>query len=437
MNRFIIQGGKPLFGKVKIGGAKNASYKLIIASLLTDQKVTLKNIANIGDVVITRAVAQSLGAKTKASNNTLTIESQHLSNFKVEEKIGQKSRCSTVFAAPLLVRFGKAQVPFPGGDKIGCRPIDRHLRGLKSLNIDFCQKGINYFLQTKGIIGSNYRFEKNTHTGTETLIMVASLAKGETLLKNASQEPEVDELITFLNKMGGKIKRVAPRTIKIIGVKKLHGTTHTLMPDRNEAVSFAVAALATKGDIFIENIKAGPLTAFLRKVKEAGGGYEIKNHGLRFFYQQPLRSCNITTSPHPGFMTDWQPLWTTLMTQAQGKSKIVERIHNFRFHFVADLKKMGAKITLFNPKVQNPDRFYNFNLFDDKKEYFHAAEVSGPSLLKPIKTKVSDIRAGATLVLAALIAKGKSTLSDIYHIDRGYEHLDLKLKKLGANIKRA
>ena len=436
MNKFIIKGGRPLVGEVKIGGAKNASYKLIIASLLTDQKVILKNISNIGDVAITKAVAQSLGAKIRTSNSTLTIESQHLRNSKVEEKIGQKSRCSTVFAAPLLVRFKKSQVPFPGGDKIGCRPIDRHLKGLKALNVDFSQKGINYFFQTKGIIGSSYRFEKNTHTGTETLIMVAALAKGETLLKNASQEPEVDELITFLNKMGAKISRLAPRTIKIIGVKKLNGTTHTLMPDRNEAVSFAIAALATKGDIFIENIKADLLTAFLRTIKEAGGGYEIKNHGLRFFYQKPLKACNITTHSHPGFMTDWQPLWTTLMTQAVGKSKIVERIHNFRFHFVADLKKMGAKITLFNPKVKNPESFYNFNLSDDKPEYFHAALVSGPTTLKPIKTKVSDIRAGATLVLAALIAQGTSIISNIFHIDRGYEHLDLKLKKLGANIKR-
>ncbi len=266
--------------------------------------------------------------------------------------------------------------------------------------------------------------------------MAAVLAKGITMLKNASQEPEVDELIEFLNKMGAKIKKIAPRTIKITGVKELHGMEHTLMPDRNEAVSFAVAALATKGDVLIQNARADHLTAFLEKVSQAGGGCKEESDGIRFFHQKPLKAVNIVTRPHPGFMTDWQPLWTTLMTQAEGESQVVETIHNFRFHYVSDLKKMGAQITLYNPKPKNPEKFYNFNLKDDKKKFHHAAKVLGPTPLKPIKTQVSDIRSGATLVLAALIAKGASVLTDVFHIDRGYEHLDLKLKKLCANIRR-
>jgi UDP-N-acetylglucosamine 1-carboxyvinyltransferase len=208
------------------------------------------------------------------------------------------------------------------------------------------------------------------------------------------------------------------------------------MPDRNEAISYACAALATKGDVIVENMGEEHLHAFLEKVKEAGGRFETGCHGIRFWYEKPLKATNIIAAPHPSFMTDWQPLWTTLMTQAKGKSEIIETIHEYRLAYTEDLVKMGAKIKFFNPQVKNPNKFYNFNLEDDRPEYFHGARVSGPTPLKGMNLVVPDIRAGATLTLAALIAKGKSTLSKIHHIDRGYEELDVRLRELGADIKR-
>ena len=341
-----------------------------------------------------------------------------------------------MFAGPLLSRFGKALLPLPGGDNIGKRPVDRHLEGLQALGAKI--KHINGFieLEAKELKGSKYRFEKNTHTGTETLIMAAVLAKGTTILENAALEIEIDDLIDFLNEMGAKIKRLPDRVIKIEGVKNLKGTIHKAISDRNEAISYACAALATKGDIIIENTHGHHLKPFLDKVKEAGGNYEIGSYGIRFWYSKPLKATNIMTQPHPGFMTDWQALWTTLMTQAEGKSEIIETIYEYRFAFVEDLIKMGAKIELFNPQIKSPQDFYTFNLHDDQSDNFHAARVLGPTPLKGTDLKVPDIRAGATLVLAALIAEGKSILTDDGHIQRGYEDLHLRLQALGADIQK-
>jgi len=237
--------------------------------------------------------------------------------------------------------------------------------------------------------------------------------------------------------MGAKIKRLPNKVIKIEGVKKLKGAIHKAMPDRNEAVSYACAALATKGDIIIENAYVDHLTAFLQKVKEAGGGYQTDDFGIRFWYKQPLKATKVVTGPHPGFMTDWQPLWTTLMTQAEGESEIIEAVYEYRFAYIDDLNKMGAKIKFFDPQVKNPESFYNFNLIDDFAVNQHAVKVLGKTHLKGMNLKVPDIRAGATLILAALIAEGESTLTDTGHIQRGYEDLDIRLKKLGADIKKS
>jgi UDP-N-acetylglucosamine 1-carboxyvinyltransferase len=341
-----------------------------------------------------------------------------------------------MFAGPLLSRFGKAYLPLPGGDQIGRRPVERHLEGLKTLGVRVKQVDDFIRLECPKLIGHKFRFAKNTHTGTETLIMAAVLAKGTTILENAALEVEVDDLIEFINEMGGKIKRLPNRVIKIEGVKKLKGTIHKAIPDRNEAVSYACAALATKGDIIIENARPEHLTTFLAKVKQIGGNYEFDKYGIHFWHSRPLKATKVITKPHPGFMTDWQALWTTLMTQAKGQSEIVETVYEYRFGFVEDLKKMGAKIELFNPQVDDPEEFYNFNLSDDHHRNFHAARVFGPTPLKGMELKVTDIRAGATLMLAALIAKGESILLDDGHIQRGYEDLDIRLKELGADVKR-
>lgn len=437
MTKYLIKGGKPLKGAIRIGGAKNSSFKLMIASLLGDGESRLLDISQIGDVQITKEVIEKLGGKVKSpGKGTIFIDSSHLQSYQIPEDFGYKSRASIMFAGPLLARFGKAYLPLPGGDQIGKRPIDRHLEGLKTLGVKIKQNDGFICLECAKMTGNKFRFTKNTHTGTETLILAAALAKGTTVLENAALEIEIDDLIDFLNKMGAKIKRLANRVIKIEGVKKLKGTIHKAIPDRNEAVSYACAALATKGDIIIENARAEHLKTFLAKVKEAGGHYETDHYGLRFWYDQPLRATNIATKPHPGFMTDWQALWTTLMTQAKGQSEIVETVYEYRFGFVKDLKKMGAKIELFNPQVSNPEKFYNFNLDDDHHHNFHAARVFGPTPLKGINLKVTDIRAGATLMLAALIAEGQSLLLDDGHIQRGYEGLDLHLRELGADVQK-
>jgi UDP-N-acetylglucosamine 1-carboxyvinyltransferase len=437
MTKYIIKGGKPLKGAVRIGGAKNSSFKLMIASLLAQGESRLLDISRIGDVEITQQVIETLGGTVKRrGKGALFINPDKLKSCRIPKDFGYKSRASVMFAGPLLSRCGQAFLPLPGGDQIGRRPVDRHLEGLQALGAKIKHLDGFICLESSGLKGCKFRFSKNTHTGTETLIMAAVLAKGTTILENAALEVEIDDLIAFLHKMGAKIKRLPNRVIKIEGVKKLKGTIYKAMPDRNEAVSYACAALATKGDIIIENAQAAHLEAFLEKVKQAGGNYEVDHYGLRFWYEKPLKAVNITTGPHPGFMTDWQALWTTLMTQAKGQSEIIETVYEYRLSYTQDLVKMGAKIELFNPQIKNPEQFYSFNLDDDQPGNYHAARVSGPTTLKGSELKVTDIRAGATLTLAALIAKGKSILWDEGHIERGYEGLDLRLKELGAQIEK-
>lgn len=255
-------------------------------------------------------------------------------------------------------------------------------------------------------------------------------------MENAAEEPEIDELIDLLNKMGANIKRVNPRTILVEGVDRLHGTSFEIKPDRNEIVTFATSAVITKGDVFIENTNGEGLKEFIEKLKEAGGGVKQEENRIRFYYKGPLKGTGVTTMPYPGFMTDWQGAWAVLMTIAHGTSVIHELVYENRFGYVNELKKMGANIKLFNPTVANPQEFYNFNLNDDKKEYFHAAKIIGPTKLHNAVVNIADLRAGATLVLSALAAEGESIIFGIEHLDRGYEKFEERLKKIGANIKR-
>ena len=436
MSKFIIRGGKPLIGGIRLGGAKNASFKIMIASLLCEGKSRLLNLAKIGDVEITRQITEALGAHTfPCGERTIFIDPTKLSSHKIPKKFGDFSRASILFSAPLLKKFGKAILPFHGGDKIDRRPIERHLQGFKKLGVKVEINNRITLSTPHGLHGNRYRFTKNTHTGTENLIMLAAGASGMTVLENAAQETEIDDLILFLNNAGAKIKRLPGRKIKIVGVNKLKAQTHAIMPDANEAISYACAALCTHGDIAIEGAKEKDLVAFLKKVKEIGGKYKANGWGIRFWWKKPLRATNMTTKPYPNFKTDWQPLWTTLMTQCQGESKIIESIYEQRFSFVPILQKMGAKITYFNPKVKNPERFYNFNYSESDPHLYHGVKIVGPTRLKGTKIIAKDIRHGATLTIAALAAEGQSEISNAQIIDRGYEDLGKKLKKLGGNIK--
>ena len=436
-NRLIIQGGTPLKGVVRLGGAKNSSYKLMIASLLCSHENRLLNFSRIADVELVKQIIQKLGPKIySAGERTLFINAAKLGSSIIPQDLGLASRASSLFIAPLLARTKKAIVPLPGGDKIGSRSLDRHFAGLKALGVKLEIKNNLIHASCPQLTGASYTFSKPTHTGTETMIMAAVLAKGETILRNAALEPEVDDLINFLNQMGAKITRLANRIIEIEGVKKLKPVIYKVMPDRNEAVSYAIAALITRGDIIVENAREKDLTAFLAKLQKTGAGIEKADYGLRFFYQKPLTAVDITTEPHPGFMTDWGPLWSVLATQCRGTSRIIETVFTSRFQFVKDLQSMGAKIKFFQPQAANPEEFYNFNLEDDRPANFHGIKVSGITPLVGKTITITDIRAGATLALAGLAAQGQTILTGLEHIDRGYENFAGRLLKLGAKIRR-
>jgi UDP-N-acetylglucosamine 1-carboxyvinyltransferase len=268
------------------------------------------------------------------------------------------------------------------------------------------------------------------------MILAAVLAKGKTILKNAALEPEIDELIELLNAMGAKITRNENREIVIEGVETLQGATYRIKADRNEIVTFAIAAIVTGGDIFINEAHSVDLDAFLSMLDKVNGGYEKTEKGIRFFAKGKLKAADVETAIYPGFMTDWQAPWAILMTQAQGTSIIHETVFEDKLGYVADLKRMGANMTLFNPEVSTPEKVYNFNLSDDDPSYFHAVKVEGPTPLHNAVVKTLDIRAGAAVVLAALIAKGETTIHDVYRIDRGYEDFEKRLAMLGALVQR-
>jgi len=439
METFVINGGTKLKGKMSVSGSKNVALKALVAACLTDEEVIIENVPLISDFMVMVNIIEELGGKVKIKDHTAVVRIKKINKTRISLEKAATIRTSAMFLVPLLTRKGEAIIPNPGGCRIGARPIDRIIRGIEEMGVSviYNSKDGYFYLTCKDRIKSiNYKFEKNTHTGTETLILSSVLAKGKTILDNAAEEPEVDELINLLNLMGANVKRVNKRKIIINGVLKLHGARFRIPPDRNEVVTFAIAAIITKGDIFIKDIDKKGLGEFLDILKKAGGGIEEKKEGIRFYYINGINPTDVTTSFYPGFMTDWQGPWLILMTQGEGISTIHETIYENRFSYVEELLKMGAKIELFNPAVENPEKFYNFNLKDNKKEYKHAAKIYGPVDFHNAVINISDLRAGATLVLGALCAKGENVVFGVEHLDRGYEDFDRRIKKLGGNIKR-
>lgn len=438
MEKFIVNGGKKLKGTIPVSGAKNVALKALVAACLTNEKVVIENIPLISDFFVMSEIIEELGGEVIIRDHQASIQIKKIVKDKISLEKAAEVRTSLMFLAPLLVREGRALIPNPGGCRIGARPIDRVVAGLRQMDavVDYDSKDGYFHAKTEGLKGVRYRFDKNTHTGTETLILVATKAEGRTILENAACEPEVDELIDFLNSMGADIKRVESRTIVINGVKNLHGSQFRIKPDRNEIATLAMAALITEGDITVRETKKENLTAFLDYLEKAGGGFEEQKDGLRFYYKNSVRPTHVTTAPYPGFMTDWQGPWAVLMTKAEGISIIHEAVYENRFAYIEELKKMGANILPFNPKMDDPKSFYNFNLEDDKDEYFHAIKIYGPTTLHNGIVTIFDLRAGATLVLAAIAAKGESVIFGVEHLDRGYEKLDQRLNSLGADIKR-
>jgi len=437
MKKYIINGGNQLSGEVSIAGAKNVALKAIVAACLTSEKVILENVPKISDVHYMLEMVRDFGGEVEENEGTVTIEVKDIKNIRLPLETAIKMRTSSLFFAPFIVRKGEAEIPNPGGDKIGARRIDMHIEGLEKIGVNIYSKEDGYFYaEAENLKSANYRFKKNTHTGTEQMILASVMINGETILENCAQEPEVDELIELLNKMGAKIKRASPRTIKIDGVKKLNGTKFRIKSDRNEAVTFAIISALTGGNIWLKNVDKEFLENFMYEFRKVGGEIEENKSGLlRFYIVDKINASNIKTEIYPGFMTDWQGPWCVLMTQAEGESVIHETIYEDRFQYVHELKKMGAQIELFNPKVENPDKFYNFNYEDCTSETRHAIRIKGKTKLNNAVLTMMDLRAGATLVLASLIARGESVIYGVEQIERGYEKFDERLKKLGADIK--
>lgn len=440
MDTFIITGGQPLHGTVTVGGAKNVALKILISSLLTDDEIIIRNVPRLRDVFSLIAVLESLGVRASFDDHVLTIQNGAMASEPcVPLDIGARLRTSSMVLGPLLARYGKALVPNPGGCRLGARPIDRHIEGLRNMGatIDYDSEDGYFHATSNGLHGTTIRFPKNTHTGTETILLAAVLAKGQTVIENAAEEVEVDDLISCLNQMGGKITRRDKRTIVIDGVEKLHGVDYTIMPDRNEEITFAIAAVMTRGDIIVAGSQREYLTAFLDVFTKAGGKYEaIDDTHTRYYYDGPFHATDIVTTPYPGFMTDWQAPWAVFMTLANGVSTIHETVFESRFSYVAELQKMGATIDFYDPEVKNPEAFYNFNWEDRKEGYHQGITITGPVRLHNAVLSVDDIRAGASLVLAALVAEGESYLHGVELIDRGYEDLEDRLSALGATITR-
>jgi len=439
MDEFIITGGKALSGEVTLNGAKNVALKVLVASLLTDEELVIGNVPRIRDVFVMLELLKTLGVMYTFRSSTVRIRNSGIHNTKVPLEVGACLRTSSMVIGPLLARKGNAVVPNPGGCRLGARPIDRHIDALTAMGVlsTYNSNDGFFYLRAKQLKGVHIKFSKNTHTGTETLILAAVLAKGKTVLSNAAEEVEVDELISFLNLMGAKIVRTGHRQITIHGVRSLHGARYTVMSDRNEEVTFALAAAITRGNVIVHKSQRNTLAPFLEKFTEAGAKYEcIDETTTRYSCTVVPHATHIQTAPHPGFMTDWQAPWAVFMTQAKGTSIIHETIFERRFSYIEELIKMGALIRYFDHNVVKPESYYNFNWNDRTINSHHAITIVGPTVLHNAVLTISDLRAGATLILAALVAKGESYIYGAEQVDRGYASIERKLRKLGVHVTR-
>ena len=428
--RYIVKGGKPLSGAIEVSGAKNAATKMMVASLLTEEPVMLKNFPAIGDTAITRELCELIGSKISLRGSELTIETPEIKENNIMA-LSRKNRIPILVMGPLLLRSGAAEVPFLGGDKIGGRPVDLHIEALRLLGAEIETTDSGYRASARdGLRGAVINLKFPSVGATENVLIASVLARGKTILKNAALEPEVIDLVKMLQTMGAKIEIAPERTVHIEGVPRLHAATYAVMPDRNEAVSFACLAMATGGDILVKRAVREHLTAFSEVIAgQMGAGYEILREGIRFFGNKSIRPVIIETSPHPGFMTDWQQPLSVVLTQADGTSSIHETIYENRFDYTGDLIAMGARVKIFSDCGGFPPcRFANGN-------FRHRAEISGPTRLYGGRFFVHDLRSGMANMIAALSADGESEIENAEEIERGYERLDERLRALGAEIK--
>jgi UDP-N-acetylglucosamine 1-carboxyvinyltransferase len=425
MDKFVVRGGNPLLGTIKVSGAKNSALPCMAAAILTEGEVILENIPQVRDIETERKLLTSMGAEVELgygrAQHRTSIKCAVLSDPVAKYEIVKTMRASSLVLGPLIARTGMASVAMPGGCAIGGRPIDLHIKGLEAMGAK-----INYdhgYLEARSpnngngqLKGAHIVFDKITVTGTEDLLMAAALADGESLFENCAREPEVTDLAALLNAMGAKIEGAGTSTIRIQGVTKLHGARHKINPDRIEAGTYLVAGAITGGDLNVDCLNPAHLGALVSKLEECGVKLDVGTDSIRVRSGggTALKAADITTEEYPGFPTDMQAQYLALATQADGTSIITENIFENRFMHVQELNRMGANIT-----VQG-----------------RTATVRGKSELQSAAVMCSDLRASASLVLAALVADGETILDRVYHIDRGYERIEEKLRSVGAQIRR-
>ncbi len=431
MQMFRITGGKPLFGEIALSGAKNGASKMMVASLLTSEPVVLHNVPRQQETQITQEILEVLGVKVAwLDEHTVKLHANELAGSSVE-KITRRNRISVLTLAPLLHRTGQAVTPAPGGDQIGPRPVDFHLHALENMGTKIeLVDGAYHASTSKRLKGTVVELPYPSVGATETAIFAGVLAEGRTTIRNAAIEPEIQELIMMLQKMGAIIQLNAGRAIEIIGVESLHGTEAIVMNDRNEAASYASMALGTRGELFVRGADHQHMINFLNTVRRLGGEYEVRENGILFKGSSSYRGIELETDTHPGFMTDWQQPLVVVLTQATGTSVVHETVYEDRFGYTDALNKMGANIALSSNCLGEVDcRFKG-------KNHRHSAVIHGPTPLHAADVEIPDIRAGLAFVIGALVAEGTSTLSGIEHLDRGYERLQEKLMGVGATIER-
>lgn len=417
MAKFIINGGKKLSGEIEVRGAKNEATKLVAASILTDEDVIIHNAPRILDFEKMLEIVRSRGGRAEWINkHSVILNCKNIQPEKMDQKLARQLRASIVFIGPLLARFGKINFPTPGGCIIGNRPMDTHFNAFKKLGVQILEDEQLYKLSTKKLIGTEIVLQEFSVTATENILMTSCLAEGKTILKIAACEPHIIDLIKFLNKMGAKIRWIGNHKIEIIGVEKLHGTEHTVIPDMIEAGTFAILGAVTKSDIKIKNFVSDHLDLFLLKLKEFGVNFEIEEDWLHVKPSGNLKAVNkIETNIFPGIPTDLQQPLALLATQASGSTLIFEKMFEGRFKYVSELQKMGANIQVLGP---------------------HRVLITGPTPLTGREVKSFDLRAGATLILAGLLADGETIINEAEVVDRGYENIVERLQKLGADIKK-
>ncbi len=418
MDKFVVRGGNPLLGTIRISGAKNAALPCMAAALLTDEPVVLENIPQVRDIETTRKLLAAMGAEVELgygrAHHRTTICAKNLATPEASYDLVKTMRASTLVLGPLVARCGRARVSLPGGCAIGARPIDLHIKALERLGAKMTQEHGYIEASADRLRGAEIVFDKITVTGTEDILMAATLAEGETVMQNCAREPEVADLAALLNAMGARIEGAGTATISVKGVDKLRGARHRIIPDRIEAGTFIIAAALTGGDVNVTGCDPHHLRAVLQKLGETGVKTAVKTDSVRVMGDHPLEAADMNTEEYPGFPTDMQAQYLVLATQAEGTSIIEENIFENRFMHAQELVRMGA-----NVKIEG-----------------RRAVVRGKSALSAAAVLASDLRASASLVLAALVADGETIIDRVYHIDRGYENIEEKLKAVGAEIRR-